>query len=85
MNRHPRISDHGLIGDLQSSAFVATDGALDWSCCPRFDSPTVFASPDAEGGGYYRIAPRGGLRGPILTAASAEPATATPGKGAGSE
>jgi GH15 family glucan-1,4-alpha-glucosidase len=58
MNRYPNISDHGLIGDLQTAALVTTDGVLDWFCCPRFDSPSVFASLlDAERGGSYRIAP----------------------------
>ena len=44
MARYPNISDHGLIGDLQTAALVTTDGVLDWFCCPRFDSPSVFAS-----------------------------------------
>jgi GH15 family glucan-1,4-alpha-glucosidase len=58
MDRYPNISDHGLIGDLQTAALVTTDGVLDWFCCPRFDSPSVFASLlDAERGGFYRIAP----------------------------
>jgi GH15 family glucan-1,4-alpha-glucosidase len=31
---------------------------VDWFCCPRFDSPSVFASLlDAGKGGYFRIAP----------------------------
>ena len=58
MNHYPNISDHGLIGDLQTAALVTTDGTLDWFCCPRFDSPSVFASLlDNERGGFYRIAP----------------------------
>jgi pentatricopeptide repeat protein len=58
MNRYPNISDHGLIGDLQTAALVSTDGTIDFFCCPRFDSPSVFASLlDAEKGGYFRIAP----------------------------
>src|SRR6202020_375583 len=58
MSRYPNISDHGLIGDLQTSALVTTDGCVDWFCCPRFDSPSVFASLlDADKGGYFRIAP----------------------------
>jgi GH15 family glucan-1,4-alpha-glucosidase len=58
MGRYPNISDHGLIGDLQTAALVTTDGVLDWFCCPRFDSPSVFASLlDADRGGFYRIAP----------------------------
>jgi GH15 family glucan-1,4-alpha-glucosidase len=58
MARYPNIGDHGLIGDLQTAALVSTDGVLDWFCCPRFDSPSVFGSLlDADGGGFYRIAP----------------------------
>jgi GH15 family glucan-1,4-alpha-glucosidase len=58
VSRYPNISDHGLIGDLQTAALVTTDGTLDWFCCPRFDSPSVFASLlDANRGGYYKIAP----------------------------
>jgi GH15 family glucan-1,4-alpha-glucosidase len=56
--RYPNISDHGLIGDLQTAALVTTDGAIDFFCCPRFDSPSVFCSLlDAEKGGYFRISP----------------------------
>ena len=58
MARYPNIADHGLIGDLQTAALVTTDGVLDWFCCPRFDSPSVFASLlDADRGGFFRIAP----------------------------
>ena len=58
MGRYPEISDHGLIGDLQTAALVSTDGTVDWFCCPRFDSPSVFASLlDADKGGYFRVAP----------------------------
>jgi GH15 family glucan-1,4-alpha-glucosidase len=58
MDRYPNIGDHGLIGDLQTGALVTTDGTVDWFCCPRFDSPSVFASLlDAGKGGHFRIAP----------------------------
>ncbi len=61
MGGYPNISDHGLIGDLQTAALVTTDGTVDFFCCPRFDSPSVFASLlDADKGGYFRIAPAGG-------------------------
>jgi GH15 family glucan-1,4-alpha-glucosidase len=61
VDRYPNISDHGLIGDLQTAALVTTAGTVDFYCCPRFDSPSVFASLlDAEKGGYFRIAPAGG-------------------------
>jgi GH15 family glucan-1,4-alpha-glucosidase len=55
---YPLISDHGLIGDLQTSALVATDGSIDWFCAPRFDSPSIFAALlDSEQGGHFRISP----------------------------
>jgi len=58
--RYPDISEHGLIGDLQTAALVSTDGTIDFFCCPRFDSPSVFCSLlDEEKGGYFRISPVG--------------------------
>ena len=59
--RYPDISDHGLIGDLQTSALVTSDGTIDFFCCPRFDSPSIFASLlDHDNGGYFRISPADG-------------------------
>jgi GH15 family glucan-1,4-alpha-glucosidase len=52
------IAEHGVIGDLHTIALVGTDGRIDWYCCPRFDSPSVFgAILDKSRGGVYRIAP----------------------------
>jgi len=59
MSRYPNISDHGLIGDLQTAALVTNDGRVDWFCCPRFDSPSVFASLlDADKGGHFQVSPQ---------------------------
>ncbi|WP_394252005.1 glycoside hydrolase family 15 protein [Arthrobacter pityocampae] len=58
MNEYPLIADHGLIGDLQTAALVATDGTLDWFCSPRFDSPSIFASlVDHSRGGHFSTRP----------------------------
>ncbi|MEM9514179.1 MAG: glycoside hydrolase family 15 protein [Actinomycetota bacterium] len=55
---YPPIGDHGVIGDLQSAALVATNGSIDWFCAPRFDSPPVFAAVlDATRGGRFAITP----------------------------
>ncbi|MFF4231869.1 glycoside hydrolase family 15 protein [Streptomyces sp. NPDC001820] len=57
MPQYPPIADHGMIGDLQTVALVASDGAVDWFCAPRFDSPSIFAALlDQERGGSFRIA-----------------------------
>ena len=59
---YPAIADHGLIGDLQTCALVTTDGAIDWFCAPRFDSPSVFASLlDLQKGGQFPSAGRHGV------------------------
>src|SRR5512132_521678 len=56
--RYLPIAEHGLIGDLHTVALVGTDGTIDWYCCPRFDSPSVFAAIlDADHGGLFRILP----------------------------
>ena len=58
MSDYLPIADHGLIGDLHTVALVGSDGTIDWYCCPRFDSPSVFgAILDSDKGGRYRISP----------------------------
>jgi len=58
LERYPNIADHGLIGDLQTAALVTDTGTIDFFCCPRFDSPSVFASLlDTDKGGHCQIAP----------------------------
>jgi len=58
VERYPNISDHGIIGDLQTTALVTADGTVDFFCCPRFDSPSIFASLlDADHGGFCSVKP----------------------------
>ena len=49
MARYPDISDHGLIGDLQTAALVTTDETLDWFCCA---GPGRLREPSALPSGY---------------------------------
>jgi GH15 family glucan-1,4-alpha-glucosidase len=54
------IAEHGLIGDLHTVALVATNGTIDWYCCPAFDSPSVFGSIlDRHRGGFFSLRPDG--------------------------
>jgi len=59
-NPHPRrtIADHGIIGNLETTALIARDGAIDFLCWPRMDSPTIFAALlDPAEGGAFEVAP----------------------------
>lgn len=52
------LEDHGLIGDGETAALVARDGAIVWLCVPRFDSSPLFCRIlDVHRGGAFRIAP----------------------------
>ena len=54
------IEDYGIIGNVHTAALVGLNGSIDWFCCPRFDSPSVFAAMlDDKKGGFFRIAPVG--------------------------
>jgi GH15 family glucan-1,4-alpha-glucosidase len=50
------IENYGIVGDMHTVALVGKNGAIDWFCYPRFDSPSLFAALlDAEKGGTFRI------------------------------
>jgi GH15 family glucan-1,4-alpha-glucosidase len=38
------IENYGVIGNMCSAALVGVQGAIEFFCFPRFDSPTIFAS-----------------------------------------
>ena len=52
------IENHGIIGDLRTTALVGLDGCIDFLCWPCFDSPSVFASLlGGDAGGCFKLAP----------------------------
>ena len=53
------IGNYGVIGNQHTVALVGLNGAIDFMCFPRFDSPSVFASLlDPEQGGHFTIQPQ---------------------------
>jgi GH15 family glucan-1,4-alpha-glucosidase len=52
------IEDYGLIGDTRTAALVASDGAIDWMCVPRFDGPPLFGRlVGGSDAGTFRLGP----------------------------
>ncbi len=58
-SRFPPIGSYGFLSDCHTSALLSYDGAIEWLCLPRFDSPSVFAALLDRGAGHFRLAPRG--------------------------
>ncbi|MGH8571529.1 MAG: trehalase-like domain-containing protein, partial [Gammaproteobacteria bacterium] len=53
------IGDYGMISDCHSAALISADGAVDWLCFPRFDSPSLFGALLGDEAGHWSIRPRG--------------------------
>ncbi len=68
----PPIADYAFLSNCHTGALVAPDGAIDWLCIPRFDSPSVFGSLLDREAGFFRFGPFG-LAHP--TARAYEPGT----------
>jgi GH15 family glucan-1,4-alpha-glucosidase len=54
----PPIGSYGFLSDCHTSALVSYDGAVEWLCLPRFDSPSAFAALLDRGAGHFKLAPR---------------------------
>src|SRR6476661_6556249 len=55
--RSTPIGDYGFLSDGEVSALVSPNGAVEWMCIPRFDSPSVFGRMLGRHAGVFRIAP----------------------------
>ncbi len=53
------IARYGFLSDGRTGALVAPDGAVEWMCLPRFDSPSVFGAILDRSAGAFRFAPKG--------------------------
>lgn len=67
------LDARGMIGDGVTCALVRVDGAIDWLCMPRFDSPTVFAGLlDRTRGGTSAVTP---VKRPFTSLQAYDPGT----------
>jgi GH15 family glucan-1,4-alpha-glucosidase len=58
-NRFPPIGSYGFLSDCHTGALVSFEGAVEWLCLPRFDSPSAFAALLDRGAGHFKLAPQG--------------------------
>jgi GH15 family glucan-1,4-alpha-glucosidase len=55
----PPLAESAFLSNCHTGALVAPDGAIDWLCVPRFDSPSVFGSLLDREAGFFRFGPFG--------------------------
>ena len=56
-SRFPPIADYGFLSDCENNCLVAPDGAVEWLCLPRPDSPSVFGALLDRTAGLFRFGP----------------------------
>ncbi|HXN61595.1 MAG TPA: trehalase-like domain-containing protein, partial [Acidimicrobiales bacterium] len=53
----PPIAEYAFLSDCENSCLIAPDGAVEWLCLPRPDSPSVFGALLDRTAGNFRIGP----------------------------
>jgi GH15 family glucan-1,4-alpha-glucosidase len=53
----PPIADYAFLSDCETTALVAPNGAIEWMCIPRIDSPSVFGTLLDREAGWFRVGP----------------------------
>ncbi len=57
MSTFPPIADYGFLSNCEQSCLVAPDGAVEWLCLPRPDSPSVLGALLDRAAGMFRFGP----------------------------
>jgi alpha,alpha-trehalase len=53
----PPIADYAFLSNCEQSCLIAPDGAVEWLCLPRPDSPSVFGALLDRTAGMFRFGP----------------------------
>ncbi|KAF2072849.1 hypothetical protein CYY_005826 [Polysphondylium violaceum] len=56
---YPLIENHGIIGNMLTTALISNHADMNFMCYPYFDSPAIFCSLlDSNKGGFWSIKPQ---------------------------
>ncbi|MEU0539242.1 glycoside hydrolase family 15 protein [Nocardia sp. NPDC005978] len=55
----PPIDDYAFLSDCETNCLIARNGAVEWMCVPRPDSPSIFGAVLDRSAGHFRLGPYG--------------------------
>lgn len=55
----PPIDDYAFLSDCETNCLIGNNGAVEWMCVPRPDSPSIFGAMLDRSAGHFRIGPYG--------------------------
>ena len=58
-NAFPPIDDYAFLSDCETNCLIARNGAVEWMCVPRPDSPSIFGAILDRSAGHFKLAPYG--------------------------